>query len=846
MDYEAVDLAPLVNADDDIEAPGVEAWRGKSLLRGLPFVFAERDGQSRLLRVEPGKSLAVPVVSGESPVRTVTFAHRARDNLAAGFAPVGRADAVYAFTFSDGVTLRVPIREGFEIAVPWLGEWDGWGARPSLAVPDQSDSLPDRELGAFADAGSRLTEVVEAGRWSGRCEGPSLRLQGIAGGCRYYLWSWVNPRPEHDVVRIDFDAREAVVEVGGVCLGFADEHPLRPEPARVVVVGMPPGRRASEVSVEVDRGTAGYATALVRQPDAGDPFSSWGDVPDAEVTGVYARVSSVSSGTVRLVADGQPLAQARWSELRATRPAGSAGLRVTGLGRNWVRTTIIDDTTSEPMPCRVHFSSPDGVPYQPHGHPHHVNSDLPSWHIDVGADVRLGRTTYAYVDGACQGWLPRGDVRVRVARGFDYQPLDVVVPIGESTRELTLRLKRLFDPAKDGWYSGDTHVHFVSSFGGLKEAAAEGVSVVHLLQSQWGSLFTNIEDFLGRPVTSEDGRTVLFASQENRQHFLGHLSLLGLKEPVMPWCTDGPEEAEMGSGLEGTLSDWADRCHAQGGTVVIPHLPQPNGEHATLIATGRADAVESLAAWPAPELTLWHYYRYLNAGFRLPIAGGTDKMSNDVPIGLSRTYVRLFADDSFGYDSWCAALRAGRSYMSSGPLLKLSVDGAGIGDTIRLPDDGGTVAVRAMAASIFPMFRLELVHSGRVIASSDSESGAHELRIDVNVRIEGPGWICARVGGGGPQHLTRHRDEWRRAIMAHTSPVYLACGEQHHPADREALEQIMTLIDRARSYVENRAALSAGTDVLHHHGGNHREYLIRPFNQARAAINHRLRLAGRT
>jgi hypothetical protein len=76
--------------------------------------------------------------------------------------------------------------------------------------------------------------------------------------------------------------------------------------------------------------------------------------------------------------------------------------------------------------------------------------------------------------------------------------------------------------------------------------------------------------------------------------------------------------------------------------------------------------------------------------------------------------------------------------------------------------------------------------------------------------------------------------------MAHTSPVYIASGAQEHPADRQALEYIRTLIDRASSYVENQAAISASTYVLHHHGGNHREYLIRPFDQARTAIEHRL------
>jgi hypothetical protein len=712
--------------------------------------------------VEPGNSVTVPVKSQSLPVRTITFAHRSRDTVAPRFAPVGRENAVYTFVLSDGAAVRVPVREGYEIAVCPAE----WGHRPSLAVPDQSDSLPDREHGAFGAAGIRQTEVVEAGRWG--------VLDG-ADGWRFYLWSWVNPHPEHELARIEIGAREAVVEIGGLCLGFVDEHPLQLEPARVVVADVPADYAGdgTDLSLDVDRGTAGYTTPLVRQPDTDDPFSAWGELPDAELTGVYARVSSTGSGTVRLLAGGQPVAQARWSDLRVQGLTGVAGLRVTELGRNWVRTTIVDDATGDPVPCRVHFSSPEGVPYQPYGHHNHVNSDLDSWHVDVGADVRLGRTTYAYVDGACEGWLPRGQVRARVTRGFDYKPLDEIVTVGADLRDLTLRVRRLFDPARDGWYSGDTHVHFVSSFGGLKEAEAEGVSVVHLLQSQWGSLFTNIEDFLGRAVASDNGKTVLFTSQENRQHFLGHLSLLGLKQQVMPWCTAGPAEAEMGAGLDATLSDWADRCHAQGGTVVIPHFPQPDGEVATLIATGRADAVESLAI--RQDLTFLHYYRYLNAGFRVPIAGGTDKMSNGVPIGMSRTYARLGPDDDFGYDAWCAALRAGRSYMSSGPLLGLSVDGANIGDTVRLPGTGGTVAVEASAVSVLPMFRLELVHSGRVIASSESQSGAHELRIKENVAIDEAGWICARVDGGGPGQLTQHRDEWLRAIMAHTSPVYIAC-----------------------------------------------------------------------
>ena len=166
MDYEAIDLTPFVNADDDIETPGIEAWRGRSVLRGLPFVFAERDGQTRLLRVAPGDSVTLPVASGPVPVRTVTFAHRTRDAVAARFAPVGRENAVYTFVFSDGATAAVPVREGFEVGVCPAE----WGHLPSLAVPDQADSLAGpgawrlRGCGLPADGGRRGGPVGSVGR----------------------------------------------------------------------------------------------------------------------------------------------------------------------------------------------------------------------------------------------------------------------------------------------------------------------------------------------------------------------------------------------------------------------------------------------------------------------------------------------------------------------------------------------------------------------------------------------------------------------------------------------------------------------------------------------------------
>ena len=68
----------------------------------------------------------------------------------------------------------------------------------------------------------------------------------------------------------------------------------------------------------------------------------------------------------------------------------------------------------------MHFRSPDGRYFPPYGHRHEVNDN---WFEDYGADLKLGQTPYAYVDGTFQGELPVGEVYAEVSKGFEYQPV---------------------------------------------------------------------------------------------------------------------------------------------------------------------------------------------------------------------------------------------------------------------------------------------------------------------------------------------------------------------------------------------------------------------------------------
>ncbi len=848
LEYEPLDLSGCCNVGCDVLEPDHAPAIGSQMFRGLPFQIG-REGEGPCLLGAGFSAEPVRVEVGRT-AQWVLFAHvLINSRLGLGDHP-GRIGGAYAFVYEDGAREQAPIRDRFEVAaVP-----THWGEGPFLAVPDRDDSLHDRYRGEWEAAGYRQTEARQA--WPRD----------------YYLWAWRNPHPERPLSHIEILPGEPDgprLVVAGITLSHLEEEPFRRGAAVPVVVTLADTREPRGefgIEVAVDRGVATYPHQLPEQDAQSfvqDPLRGFGEPQNRAESPVYSEIAAMPSATVTVKRDGEEVGSVRWGELEERRDVDTGKVRfeVVDTGRNWVHTTVLDEETGKPVPCRVHFRTARGIPYAPHGHHAHVNSNLGTWHIDVGGDVRLGQISYAYIDGKCQGWLPRGEVIVDVARGYEYEPLRARVEIQPGQRELTLRLRRAENLNAERYFSGDTHVHFLSTQGALTEAAAEDLDVVNLLLSQWGHLFTNAEEFTGRAAEAADGQTIVYASQENRQHLLGHLTLLGLKEPVMPWCSDGPSEAELGGNLETTLSDWADACHAQGGTVVIPHLPNPNAEPAALIATGRADAVEMLVHSPFFHL---EYYRYLNGGYRLPLAGGTDKMDSGVPVGLYRTYAYIPPDQPFTYDNWCRALRSGNTFLSGGPLLRFTVDGQPIGSTIMLGRDGGTVEVEAVATSVLPIHSLEIVRglSGgsdpgvhgdparpgegtlfEVVAASEEAGGARELRVRTRVRVDGPTWLCARCAG--PSYTAvRHHDSWGRGIMAHTSPVYIACGPTYDLCRPETLHYMLTLLDGSLQHIRRAPQWRPGT-VTHHHGeADHQAFLERPFHQALAAVHAKLHALG--
>src|SRR3954468_2932403 len=85
------------------------------------------------------------------------------------------------------------------------------------------------------------------------------------------------------------------------------------------------------------------------------------------------------------------------------------------------------------------------------------------------------------------------------------------------------------------------------------------------------------------------------------------------------------------------------------------------------------------------------------------------------------------------------------------------------------------------------------------------------------VQVRADSWLCARVGG--PDYApVAHHDVWSRGIFAHTSPIYLPCGQDWTMADPAALNYLQPLVSGSLEYIRGMSQQWAPGTVSHHHG----------------------------
>lgn len=492
--------------------------------------------------------------------------------------------------------------------------------------------------------------------------------------------------------------------------------------------------------------------------------------------------------------------------------------------RHTVHVRVNDAATGQPTPVRVRFTGPDGEYLAPLGG---LTEFATGENEDVGGNLQLDAKKYAYTDGSFEIALPAGVITVEISKGPEYCPLHERIELAAGKMALRFSIGRWVDMRAQGWYSGDPRLHFISPHAALLEAAAEDVAVANLLAAETSLRFLglpaipNLVAFSGQePALAASGHMVV-VNTLNRHAVLGELALLNCHRIVYPlgfgdWRGD-----------HWTLAAWCDQCHRKGGLVIWADVAEhPDGHYGEALAEvilGKVDAIE--ATVPTSSLVPDIWYPLLDCAFHVPLVGASAKTSNRQALGSVRTYSRLLPGQELSYKSWIEAVRAGRTVVTTGPMIKMTVNEQEPGSVIRLPDESTRIQVRAEARSCTPFHQLELVVNGEkrdvALASQATDSLPTTAVIETDLEFRSGGWLAARCVGGESN------------VVAHTSPIYVESEVQSPKPDATRLAneaRLQGCLDKALEWVMHHAQCESDRQ---------REKLASIFHSAKNILQHR-------
>jgi hypothetical protein len=407
-----------------------------------------------------------------------------------------------------------------------------------------------------------------------------------------------------------------------------------------------------------------------------------------------------------------------------------------------------------------------------------------------------------YVDGHYRAQVPAGRYRLIAAKGIEYRMLDQPVEIrsGQTTRR-SLRMQRAVDMPGRGWYSGDVHIHNTrldeqDSVRLGAQARGEDLHLANILQMGNVARTYFPQYAWGKAGRFQRGTYALVSGQEDpRTMVLGHTIHLDLEHSVrFPDDYLGYRRVFDAVAAQGGISGFA---HVTGRKL---EDSGPAGwasggtEGMALQATsGRLDFAEVMQA---SAIGTSEWFALLDLGYRLAPAAGTDYPYIEHP-GAVRSYVET--GRSYAVDAWFEGLKQGRTFVTNGPMLEMSLNGRGIGSEVRV-SRGEPIRVSARATlnpDIGKLIRLELVRHDDVIASEASEQGAGQLDLRFGEPAQRSAWYVVRAQGQRPGHSA--------SITAISAPVYVVVDGEERVWKREAVRGITERLISALEAVKNRA-----------------------------------------
>ncbi|NRQ33430.1 CehA/McbA family metallohydrolase [Nonomuraea sp. NN258] len=485
------------------------------------------------------------------------------------------------------------------------------------------------------------------------------------------------------------------------------------------------------------------------------------------------------------------------------------------------------------MPCRWSVVSAGGrgwfPPDTPNRHDYHGR---PYFH---GDDLVLD--------------VPAAPLTITVARGMEYAPATVgLTPRRGEELLVELAPRRVHDAAARGWYGGDMHVHlnWAGDLVGVPAdaAAAQHGEDLHVLNLVAGNVSgprvydrEALDHWMGTDLPWSDGTHVARMGVEYRNDLLGHAYAFAPRGAPGRFHTgfagdaDWPPNAEGLRELRelGAIVGYSHPFHTALGEADPPKAivwPQPRNCAAREIvadaALGLVDSLDVLNHSSIPG-TAAVYRRLIGAGNRLAVTAGTDSMisftrsdNQSNPPGWARVYARV--EGGLTAESFAAAVRAGRTFATTGPWLELDVAGHGPGDVLDVREGtrlrvtatatGPEVAAVRLRTASGVQAAAERLATSEQLATDGTDGDA--LTVTADLVIDEPTYVIAEVlcEPHHPRTLTT-------TGYALTSPVYVdVAGRQ--VARQDDVRWCLQWLDLLEDLIKQHARLAAHAQLADH------------------------------
>jgi len=420
--------------------------------------------------------------------------------------------------------------------------------------------------------------------------------------------------------------------------------------------------------------------------------------------------------------------------------------------------------------------------------------------------------------------LPAGRYTLTAECGKEYQTAKISVEIGKKPTTVSLRLRRWIDMNALGWYSGETHVHRqVDVLPNLMLAEHLNVALPLTYWVTSSGTPPSQGDKNSPAIKPElirvDATHVIYPMNteyeifrvKGQRHTLGAIFAINHKSVF----TQGvPPVGEI-----------ARQTHQQGGLLELDKHNWPWSM--MLVPVMKVDLYEltNNHMWRAPfffrqfgtappaymrieqdeggmtergwiDFTFQNYYALLNCGFRLRPTAGTASGVHPVPLGFGRVYVHL--PDGFSYAKWMEGLNQGRTFVTTGPMMEVTVADHPPGSTLTATAQA-EYRLSGWIRSAAPLTTIEVVSEGVVIRTITPQnrqtvSTAYESRIDESISVESSTWLTVRCFETTSEGRIR---------FAHSSPTHIDIAGKPLRPRRVEVEYLVSRVQDELARHEN-------------------------------------------